>query len=120
MGLPPGKKGPAMIHRIARAGNQGVVPGIDEGQGEVGDPLFRADQGHHLGLRIQGDVKTALIPGGHRVSKIIHPGIGGIAVVRGILARFHQSPQDVFRRGQVRVTDPQIDNIHPLGPDLGL
>ena len=47
-----GQQGAAAVYRIGRVRHQGDIPGIDKAVAEVGDALFGADQGHHLGDRV--------------------------------------------------------------------
>ena len=86
----------------------------------MGDALLGADEGEDFALRVQVHPETPLIPAGHRLPEEIHAGIGRIPVGFRVLHRLRILSTMKRRGGQIRVAHAQVDDIHPLGLDLGL
>ncbi|MNX99298.1 hypothetical protein D3C86_1317370 [compost metagenome] len=106
--------GAAGVDRVGGLGHDGLVAGVDEGQGQLGEAFLGADEGQHLGLGVEFDPVAALVPGGDRLAEGLLAAEGRVAVVRGILDGGDGRVDDRLRGGQVGRADPQIDDRHPL------
>ncbi len=84
------------------------------------DSFLGADEGKDLRARIEGDLKSPLIPMRHRLAEVQHTFIGWIAVIPRVLCRLYQSGDDSSRGGNIGVPYSQIDEVHSLFPQLRL
>ena len=69
---------------------------------------------------VQVHPETPLIPAGHGLPELAHAGVGRVVVGFGVLHQLDHLIDDEAGRGQVRVADPQVNDIHPPGLDFGL
>ena len=112
MHLPVREIRPDLVNGIGRIRNEHVVAGVHERQGDMGDALLRANQGDHLGSRIERNPEPRPIPVGARLAVGRHALIGGILVIRGFSGSHVEFFDDVGRGRQIRVAYTQTDDVH--------
>jgi len=108
------------VDRVRRIGNQGDVTGFHDGQGQVRQPLLRADGGDGLGVGVQQDTVTPAVPVADRVPKLGDAPRCGVPVVARVARRLAQLLHDVGGRGQVRVAHAEVDDVLAPRPRLDL
>ena len=103
------------IDRVAGAGDQHDIAGINECQMDVADAFLRTDQRQHFVGRVQRHVEPALVPISYRRTERQHALIRGILMVLRVFGRLRQALDDRRRCGQIRIADAEVDDIHALG-----
>ena len=93
MGPAAGKEGPDVVDGVGRFGDQGHVAGVDEGQGDVGDPFLGPDQGDNLTEGFELDAEAPFVPGGHAAPEVVHARVRGVLVI----GRVQSGPPGVAR-----------------------
>ena len=73
--------------------------------------LLRADQRHHLVIRVERHLEAALVPGSDRCPKLGQAVVIGIAVTARIGDRLLRRLDDVRWAGQIRIADAQTDDV---------
>src|SRR5439155_12709433 len=106
------------IDRVAGARHEYHIAPIHESQRDVADAFLRADQCQDLGGGVQPNSEPPLVPGSHRSTEREEAFIGWILVVLRVGCRLLQPFDDRRWRRQVRVADPEVDDIHPTGESL--
>ena len=112
MRLPVREIRPDLVNRIGRIRNEHVVAGVHERQGDMGDALFRANQGDHLGSRIERNPEPRPIPVRDGLTIRRHAIIGGILVIRGFSRSRVEFFDDVGGGRQIRIAYTQTDDVH--------
>src|SRR5205807_3777192 len=98
-------------------GDQHDVPGVDDGEGEVGDAVLAPQQRQHLGVGIERDAETPPVPAGHRRAELGEPAVRGIAEVARVVQCRDRPGDDLRRGGQVGVADVEPDHVDPLATE---
>ena len=115
-----GKHGGNCIDRIGRARHQGHITGVYKGQRNMGNPLLGTDQGYHLLQRVKFHTGSILIPAGNGLPEAVHAGIARVPVIGRHPGSLGKLVDDVIGGRQVRVTNPEINNIDAASPGLCL
>jgi hypothetical protein len=93
------------------AGDERDVPRAHRGQHEVGQPLLRSDRGDRLRFRVEVHVVFPLVPVADGQPQLRDPAGKRITVVPGVADRLDKLVDDVFRRGNIGVSHPQVDDV---------
>ena len=115
VGRAAGEHDPDLVDGIGGVGDEGCVAGVDEAEGDVGDALLRADEGHELLFGVEGDAKASLVPLGGRAAEVGEAFGFRVAVVGGVAGGLAEGVDDVGRGGQVGVADAEGDDVDALG-----
>ena len=112
-GFSPRQDDPAHIGGVARIRDQRSVAGIQEGQGEVGDALFGADQWQDLAHRVQLHAEAGKHPGLNRAAEWYMPTLEPVPGHMGIQRRRAEGFDHLRRRRELRIARTQVDDVHP-------
>jgi hypothetical protein len=82
----------------------------------VRDSLLAAEHGDDLGLRVDGDAEPIRVEGRDGFAERGEPAVRRVLVRGRLRDRALQRLDDRRRRRQVRVADPERDDVDPLPP----
>jgi len=118
VGLAPGEPRPRRVDRVPGVGHQNDVARIHEGERDVAGTLLGPDEGEDLRARVKGHSEAAVVPLGGGPAKGEQPFVVWVAVVLRLARRSPQRLHDVRRGREVRIPDPEIDQVDAAGPRL--
>ena len=107
----PGHDRAGHVHGVARIGRQHDVAGVDEREGDVADPVLRAEGRQNLGAGIQLHARALAVPAGDRLSELGEAEIRRVAVVGRVGRHFLEHADDAAWRRKVRVPDAKRNDV---------
>ena len=113
--LAAGEHRPNGVDRVGGIGHEGDIAGVDQAEGHVADALFRADQGQHFRVAVEGDAEPLAVPVGDGLAQLGKALRLRVAVVGRLVRRRVQGVEDALRGGQVGVADGEGDDVDALG-----
>ncbi len=99
------------VNRIGGIRHQHGITGTDGGQRQVRQALLGTDGDDGVALRVEVHVVAPLVPVTDRLAQARDAARQRVAVGVTALCRLDQLVDDVLRRGLVRITHAEIDDI---------
>ncbi len=99
------------VNRIARVWHQHGVTAIERGEHQVRQSFLRADRDDRLGVRIELDTVSLLVPGRDRAPQPRNAFRYRIAVRVLALHRLDQLVDDMTRRRAIRIAHAHVDDV---------
>ena len=84
---------------------------IENCQRQMGDTLLRADRDDRLGVRIEINLVTALVPVADRQAQLVDPARDRVAMVGAFRRGLDELGDDMRRRGLVGIGHAEIDDV---------
>ena len=91
--------------------HQAGIAGGDERPRDVADRFLRPHRDHHLGLRVQPDPVTVLVPFRDRPPEVRESTAGGVPVVPRITCRLGELVHDRLGGGEVGIAHAEVDHV---------
>jgi hypothetical protein len=104
------------VNRIGRRRHDRRVAGLDEHPHHVSEPFFGPDRCNNLRLRVDAYAEPPRVELGNGLPQPRYPAAGGVAVVGRLGRRLGELLDDCGRRGNVRVAEPEVDDVPPFAP----
>ena len=108
------------MDRVGRRRHDDGVAGRRQHPHQVREAFLGADRAHDLRFRIENDPKGARIVLGDRVAELRDPAARRVAVIRRLERRLPQLLDGDRGRRDVRVAEPQVDDVPSLAPQVSL
>ena len=99
------------VDRVARRGHQRGVTGAEQDPHEVAEALLGADGVDDLGLGVELHPEGAQVQVGDGPAQLRDAPAGRVPVVARLAGRLGQLLHDQVGRGDVRVAEPEVDDV---------
>jgi hypothetical protein len=86
----------------------------------VGEPLLGPDRVEHLGVRVEGDAKAALVQVGGGLTQLRDPPARRVPVVPRVPGRLAQLVDGHVGRRQIGVAEAEVDDVLAVAPKIDL
>ncbi len=120
VGLAAGEPRQRGVNRIARVRAEDDVARVDESEREMRDGFLEPDGADDLFLRVDRHAEPRPHEGSGGFSEVFQAHVRRVPMRGGVVGRRAERLDDVRRRREIGIPDPQVDEILPLLPLLVL
>ena len=116
----PGDNKAVGMNRVRRIRHQHCITGTNRGQGQMCQPLFRANGNNGLGFRVQFHLETVFVPITDSTSQTRNTTRHRVTVGIASLSHFNELINDMFGGRLVWISHTKIHNIFAARARFGL